>query len=199
MTTFLLIRHGDNDYLGHTLVGWTPGIHLNARGRAQAERLADRLSGAGVSAVYSSPLERARETAEPLARRLGIEVRISEALGEIRIGEWTGRTFEELQQDARWRHFNAFRSGARIPGGETMLEVQHRMAAAIEEMRGEHPAGTLALVSHGDPIRAILCLYLGVPLDLIHRLEVETASVSVIKLGDDWAQVTRVNAAEELP
>ncbi len=199
MTTFLLIRHGDNDYLGHTLVGWTPGIHLNARGRAQAERLADRLSRAGAIAVYSSPLERARETAEPLARRLGIEVRISEALGEIRIGEWTGRTFEELQQDARWRHFNAFRSGARIPGGETMLEVQHRMAAAVEEMRREHPDGTLALVSHADPIRAILCLYLGVPLDLIYRLEVETASVSVIKLGDDWAQVTRINAAEELP
>jgi probable phosphomutase (TIGR03848 family) len=199
MTTFLLIRHGDNDYLSHTLVGWTPGIHLNARGRAQAERLAERLSRSGVSAIYSSPLERTRETAEPLARRFGIEVCISEALGEIRTGEWTGRTFEELQQDARWRRFNAFRGGARIPGGETMIEVQHRMAAAVEETRRKHPEETVALVSHGDPIRAILCLCLGMPLDLLYRIEIEPASVSVIKLGDDWAQVTRVNATEELP
>jgi len=199
MTTFLLIRHGDNDYLGRALAGWTPGVHLNARGREQAERLAERLSSSGAAAVYSSPLERARETAEPIARRLGVEVRISEALGEMRIGEWTGRTFEELRQDKRWRLFNAFRGGARIPGGETMLEVQHRMAAAIEEMRCAHPEGTVIAVSHADPIRAILCHYLGMPLDLIHRLEIGTASVSVIRLGDDWAQVTRVNASEELP
>jgi probable phosphoglycerate mutase len=199
MTTFLLIRHGDNDYLVHTLVGWMPGIHLNARGRGQAEWLAERLLPTGVRAIYSSPLERAVETAEPLARRLGIETRILEELGEVRLGEWTGRSFEELRSDPRWRRFNSFRTGGRIPGGETMLEIQQRMAAALELMRNEHPDGTVAVVSHGDPIRAILCHYLGVPLDLIHRLEAAPASVSVVKLGDEWAQVLRINVTEELP
>ncbi len=199
MTTFLLIRHGDNDSLGHRLAGWTPGIHLNARGRAQAERLAERLSRAGVRAIYSSPLERARETAEPLGQRLGIEVRILEAIGEIRMGEWTGRTFDELQRDPRWRQVNAFRSGARIPGGETMLEVEQRMAAALEQMRREHPGEVVVVVTHGDPIRAILCHYLGIPLDLMHRLEIAPASVSVVKLGEDWAQAPRINVTEELP
>jgi probable phosphomutase (TIGR03848 family) len=199
MTTFLLIRHGDNDSLGHKLVGWTPGIHLNARGRAQSERLAERLSRAGVRAIYSSPLERARETAEPLARRLGIEVRVLEEIGEIRLGEWTGRTFEELRQDPRWRQVNAFRSGARIPGGETMLEVEQRMAAALEQMRAAHPGEVVVVVTHGDPIRAILCHYLGMPLDLMHRLEIAPASVSVLRLGDDWAQAPRINVTDELP
>jgi probable phosphoglycerate mutase len=199
MTTFLLIRHGDNDYLRHTMVGWMPGIHLNENGREQAERLAERLSQCPIRAIYTSPLERARETAEPLARRLGIEPRVTDALGEVRLGEWTGRTFEELQRDPRWRQFNTFRSGARIPGGETMLEIQQRTIGALEAMHREHPDGTVAVVSHGDPIRVILCYYLGMPLDFIHRLEIETASVSVVKLGDDWAQVLRVNVTEALP
>lgn len=199
MTEFLLIRHGDNDFLGHTLAGWMPGIHLNENGRAQAEWIADRLLHVPIRAIYSSPLERARETAEPLARRLGLEIRISDALGEVHLGEWTGRAFDELRNDPQWRRFNSFRSGARIPGGETMIEFQQRMLAAMEAIRREHPEGTVAVVSHGDPIRAVLCHYLGMPLDLIHRLEIEPASVSVIRLGDDWAQVLRINVTQALP
>ncbi len=199
MTEFLLIRHGDNDFLGNKLAGWMPGIHLNDNGRAQAEWIADTLSRIPIRAIYSSPLDRARDTAEPLARRLGIEVRISDAIGEVRLGEWTGRTFDELRNDPEWRKFNCFRSGSRVPGGETLIEVQHRMLAALEAMRRAHPEGTVAIVSHGDPIRAVLCYYLGMPLDLMHRLDVEPASVSVLKLGDDWAQVPRINVTQELP
>ena len=90
MTTFLLIRHALNDYVDKAIAGWTPEVHLNDVGRAQAERLAERLAQAPIAALYSSPLERARETAAPLAKRLGLEVRMCEAFGEIRYGEWTG-------------------------------------------------------------------------------------------------------------
>jgi probable phosphoglycerate mutase len=198
-TTVLLVRHGDNDFSGNTLAGWTPGIHLNESGRRQAELLAGRLAKAQVRAIYSSPLERARETMEPLARRLGLEVHLCDALGEIRIGEWTGRTFRELEEDPVWQRFNRLRSTVRIPGGETMLEVQSRMVDALEEIRRSHPDSVVAAASHGDPIRAVLMHYLGVPLDFIHRLEIQTASVSVIALNDWGPVVMRVNDTGEMP
>jgi probable phosphoglycerate mutase len=92
MTTFLLIRHGANDLVGKVLAGRTPGVHLNDPGRRQAEGLALRLANAGVQGVFSSPRERCRETAEPLARRLGLKVQIAGELQEIDHGAWTGQT-----------------------------------------------------------------------------------------------------------
>lgn len=197
-TTVLLVRHGDNDFTGHTLIGWTPGIHLNDRGRLQAARLAERLGHVPIRAIYSSPLERALETMEPLAARLRLEIRTCDALGEIRIGEWTGRTIRDLESDPRWQRFNMHRSTARIPGGELMLEVQTRMVEALEEIRRNHPEETVVAASHGDPIRAALLHYLGMPLDFIHRLEIRTASVSVIVLNDWGPVVSRVNETGDL-
>jgi probable phosphomutase (TIGR03848 family) len=194
-TTILLARHGDNDSVGHTLVGWTPGIHLNQRGRDQADRLAARLSDAPIQAVYSSPLERAVETAEPIARSHGLAVGLIEAVGEIRLGQWTNRAIRDLRDDPDWRRFNAQRSTTRIPGGETMLEVQTRMVDAFEALRRKHPDQTIVVVSHGDPIRGILMHYLGMPLDFIHRLEIGTASLSTILLHDWGPQVLSINAA----
>jgi probable phosphomutase (TIGR03848 family) len=198
-TTVLVIRHGDNDWVGRTLAGWTPGVHLNARGREQAVRLAGRLAGVPVRAIYSSPLERTRETAEPLARQLGLEVRVSDALGELRLGEWTGRKLCELENDPLWRRFNTQRSTTRIPGGELTLEVQTRMVEAFEGIRRRHPDSVVAVFSHGDPIRAILLHYLGMPLDLMHRIEVEPASVSVVALHEWGPHVQRINDTGTLP
>ncbi len=198
-TTILLIRHGDNDYAGHTLVGWTPGIHLNESGRRQAEKLAKRLSSAPIRAIYSSPLERTRETAAPLAARLGLEVRICEALGEIRFGDWTGRKVAELEDDPLWRRFNTQRASTRVPGGEWMLEVETRMVEAFEGFRREHPDELIAVFSHGDPIRAVLMHYLGMPVDFIHRLEIPTTGVSVIALNESGPVVLRMNDTGELP
>lgn len=198
-TTVLLVRHADNDYIGHTLAGWTPGIHLNDSGRRQAERLAGRLAKLPVRAIYSSPLERTRETMEPLAIRLGLEVRVCDALGEIRLGQWTGRAIRELADDPVWQRFNRERSTARVPGGETMLEVQARMVGAFEKIRGNHPDSVVVAASHGDPIRAVLMHYLGMPLDFIHRLEIQTASVSTIVLNDWGPAVLRINDTGDLP
>jgi probable phosphomutase (TIGR03848 family) len=191
MTTFYLIRHAMNDFVGRRLAGWLPGVHLNGEGRNEARRLAEKLAQAGITAIYSSPLDRARETAEPLAEATGLRVETREALGEVRSGEWTGKMFAELEADLRWRAFHQYRSGIRVPGGELMLEVQTRMVAEILQLREGHPGGTIAVVSHADPIRVVVAFFLGMPLDFYQRIEISPASFSVVKL-EEWGPVVPV-------
>jgi probable phosphomutase (TIGR03848 family) len=193
MTRFLLIRHGMTDAVGKAIVSWTPGVHLNDAGRAQAEQLPALLDGIPIDAVYSSPLERARETAAPLAARRGLEVHYREAFGEVRFGDFSGRTIAELDTDAEWRKFTAFRSGIRAPGGELTIEVQARFVSELEKLRGEHREQNIAIVSHADSIKAALAHYLGAPLDLFDRIVVYPASVSVIDIGDAGALIQRIN------
>ncbi len=199
MTTFLLIRHAANDAVGKRISGWTPGIHLNQEGREQAEKLAKRLLHLPIKSVYSSPLERAQETAEPLAVRLGLQVHICEEVGEIRYGDWTGRDIEELKEVTQWQQFNLFRSGTRVPGGELMLEVQARVIVALENFRERHPDEMVAIVSHGDVIKAAIAHYAGIHLDLFHRIEISPASVSIAVVNDYGPQILRVNDTGELP
>src|SRR5205823_9111452 len=126
------------------------GHSLNGTGRAQAETLADALAERPILAVVSSPRERARETAEPIAARHGLGIDVDLALDEIDFGDWTGSAFEDLVADPAWQHFNRFRSAAPIPGGETMLQAQARVVAAILRMRSAFPEGEVVVVSHGD-------------------------------------------------
>jgi probable phosphoglycerate mutase len=198
MTTFLLIRHGVNDWVDRRLAGWLPGVHLNARGREQAERLAVRLEASGIDAIVSSPLDRARETAAPLASRTGVNVDLSEAVGEIRPGEWTGRTLEELEPDEHWRRFNVFRGGTRAPQGELMLETQLRMVNEMLRLREERPGGKIAIVSHGDPLRAVIGYFLGAPIDMFLRLEISPASISVVRMDAWGAKVLCLNDTAHL-
>ncbi len=193
MATFYLIRHATNDLVGKTMPGWIPGVHLNTEGREQARRLAQKLSGRGISRVYSSPLERAMETAEPLALALGVAVERRDALIELKIGEWAGKSFAEIEQDPRWRRFNEHRSATRPPGGELMLETQQRMVAELLCLRDQHAGEAIAVVSHADPIRAVLTYFLGMPLDLFYRIDISPASVSIIKLEEWGAQVLSMN------
>ncbi|HEX5222226.1 MAG TPA: histidine phosphatase family protein [Verrucomicrobiae bacterium] len=195
MTTFYLVRHASNDLLPHTLAGRMPGVHLNEKGRREAERLADRLAPVPVHQIFSSPLERAKETANPLAKRLGLKMEVAEALNEIDFGDWTGKRLAELDCLERWRRWNCCRGTARIPNGETMLEVQNRMVDALTLWRQRFPDETIALFGHGDPIRATLLYFAGMPPDFIHRLEVSPAGVSIVEL-DDWA--VRVRAINRL-
>src|SRR5438874_9374343 len=120
MAIFYPIRHATNDLVGKAIAGRGQGIHLNELGREQAERLAEKLANCGITRIFSSPLERAQETAAPLARILNLKIHILEAIQEIDFAGWTGRTFAELQQDADWRRWNSFRLGARVPNGETI-------------------------------------------------------------------------------
>ena len=197
MTTFALIRHASHALLGHTIVGRLPGVQLSARGLREAEALASRLEGWPIQALYSSPLERARATAAAIADRLRLEVQAADELNEIDYGAWTNRTLADLREIPEWRRFNLFRSGSRIPGGESMVEVQDRMLQLIERLCCAHPEQTVALVSHGDVIKAARAYYLGVPLDLFGRIELSPASLSVIRVEPHGPQVLLINGLVE--
>lgn len=181
------------DPVGHTLSGRAPGVHLNAAGSAQAGTLARRLHGMGVDAVYTSPRERAVETARAIAGAAGAPLQVDERLDEIDFGAWTGRTIESLEGDDHWRNFNVHRSGTRAPSGELAGEVLARATAATQAMAEAHRGQHVVAVTHGDVIRYLLCHLLGSPLDLFHRIEVDPASLTVVQL-DPWGpRVLSVN------
>src|SRR5215469_12432413 len=197
MATFYLIRHANNDMVGKAITGWMPGVHLNADGRTQAERLARKLQGRPIRRIYTSPLERAVETAEAIAKQVGAPLEVREAFTEVPAGEWTGKTYQQREGDPRWRRYNENRGGTRIPGGELMLETQTRVVTELLCLREQHLQDTIAVVSHGDPIRAALMYFLGMPMDLFHRIEISTAAFSILRLEEWGAQVLGVNERAE--
>jgi broad specificity phosphatase PhoE len=198
MTTIFLIRHGDTDYVGRAIAGWTAGVHLNRVGVTQAQFLPQRFQKMKLAAVYSSPLERAMETAAPLASAQSLQIVPHEALGEIRFGEWTGLTLADLDLREDWRRFNSFRSVQRAPGGESMIEVQARIVAELTALAERHGDQAIAAFSHGDVVRAALAHYLAIPLDLMQRFEIGPGSISILRLSVDCAQVLRLNDTGEI-
>jgi probable phosphoglycerate mutase len=174
-------------------------VRLNERGQQEAERLADDLTDVQIAAIYTSPQERASETAVPLAKRRGLTAHVSSELDEIDFGGWTGKSFESLAPDPAWRQWVDRRSEAQPPGGETIARAQRRVLDAIGRLSAAHARSTVALVTHGDLIKAVLAHYLGLSLDGLERFDVAPASVSVVFLGYDWAQVKLVNATGRVP
>jgi probable phosphoglycerate mutase len=140
-------------------------------------------------------MERAHETAEPVARRLGLDPVVAEDLIEIDFGGWTGRRFDELHGDPAWTRWNTVRSQARPPGGETMLEAQARIVRHLERLRETHAGRAVALVTHGDLIKAALSYHLGLPIDGWSRFDVSPASVSTLQLSDWGSKVISLNEA----
>lgn len=184
MTRLLLIRHGANDaHKNDILTGWTPGVHLNQVGQAQAQALAQRLASVEMAAVYASPLERTMETAEIVAAPHGLPVVVREDLGEIRIGRWTGQPLEKLRKRRLWRKVQFVPSMMRFPGGESFQEAQARAVAELERLCTEHLQQTIAVVSHSDVIKAAVAYYIGLHLDLFQRLVIAAASLTVLELG----------------
>ena len=192
-TTILLVRHAACDHVGRRIVGRAPGVHLNSRGRAEAEALAGALGRLPIVAVYSAPLERAWETAAVLAAPLGSPVLPAPGLDELDFGAWTGRSLDALAAEPTWQAFNEARGSTRIPQGESMPEAVDRAMAELARIGREHPDGVVAAVSHGDVIRGVLLHCLGMPLDHVHRLDVSPASVSAIRLYDPAPRVLTVN------
>lgn len=192
-TTLYLVRHGACDGLGRQLNGRASGIRLTREGAAQADSLGAALATLPIAAIYSSPLERARETAERIAVRLVKPVVVESDLDEIDFGDWTGASFEQLDADTAWRRFNSFRCGTPAPSGEAMISVQARMVNAMIRLRCGHPDDSIVVVSHGDPIKAVFAHYLGMPLDLLPRLEVSPGSISALVLAPDFARLLALN------
>ena len=166
---------------------------------SQADALAERLSGVPLAAIYSSPLERTLETAQPLARIHGLDVQVCEDLGEARYGDWTGRALKELKDEELWPVVQVYPGGARFPGGESLREVQARMVAELDAIRDAHPGQTVAVVSHSDPIKLAVAHYTGLPLDLFQRLTISPASVTVFAFTRFGPRLICLNHTDHLP
>lgn len=192
-TTFYLVRHAAHDRVGTVLCGRMPGVHLGSAGKAQAECLARRFADVEVAGIYTSPLERALETAQPIASCLGQSLRVCDAISEIEFGLWSGMSFDSLDRDPLWSSWNASRGTNRAPKGETMLEAQGRIVGAMEQMRTCHAERSVILVSHSDVIKAALLYYLGMPIDAYGRIEVEPASISTLVVGEWGSKLIRMN------
>jgi len=195
MPLLLLIRHGENDYVKeHRLAGRLPGVHLNEKGKTQAQVLAERLNKAPIKAVYSSPLERALETAAPLAEALNQEIIPRPGLLEIDFGAWQGKTLKSLRRRKLWRIVQHAPSMMRFPGGESFAECQLRVAQELQALAAQHkPKDMLACVFHADPIKLAIAYYIGLPLDHFQRLLVLPASISVLHLGETGGQLLNLN------
>jgi probable phosphoglycerate mutase len=158
--------------------------------------LPELLRSRPIARIYSSPLERARETAEPLARARELDVTIDDALTEVDFGSWTGMTFDELARLPEWVRFNARRSIAEVPAGERPVDVQARIVSALDRLRAQHQGQTVAVVSHADVIRAAVLHYAGASLDMVHRIEISPASVTGVALGGRAPRLLFVNHRE---
>ena len=192
-TTLHLVRHAAHGLLGKVLAGRMPGVGLSAEGAAQAAALADELAAHPIRAVLSSPVQRAQETAAPIAARHGLPVLTDPGLDEIDFGAWTGMAFGALADDPAWHAWNRFRSLAPTPGGEGMAAAQARALGAVARARSAWPEGDVVLVGHSDVLKAVLAHVLGTPLDLLHRIDLAPACRSVLVLWDDGARVDGVN------
>lgn len=195
MALLFLIRHGENEYTRTgKLAGWTENVTLNAAGQQQAQGLVERLKGVPFKFLYSSPLVRARETAAPLAAARGLPVQLDDGLGEVRYGDWTGQSLKRLARTKLWRVVQSLPSAMEFPGGgETMRGAQLRLVDALERIAAAHPKALVGVFSHSDPIKLAVAYYLGVPLDLFQRLHIQTASVTVLRLGQGQPNLVKLN------
>lgn len=197
-TLILLIRHGETPTTGKVLPGRAPGLHLSERGRAQAQRVSERLAGLPVAAIYSSPLERTSETAAPSATSAGLPLNHDDGLIECDFGDWTGAPLAELAALPQWQGVQHSPSTFRFPYGESFTQMQARMVGALEALRAAHPGAVVVCFSHADPIKAAVAHAMGKHLDLFQRIMISPGSVSAIEYEDGRPPaVLMVNSTSE--
>lgn len=199
-TTILLVRHGATATTGTVLPGRAPGLHLAERGEAQAQAVAARMGQLTRKpvALYVSPLERARETAAPIAKALGLRPVVERGLLECDFGAWTGKKLSVLRVRKEWRAVQNAPSTFRFPDGESFSEMQQRIWVTLERLASTHRNRTVVVVSHADPIKAAVTYAQGVPLDLFQRTVISTCSVSAIGFTDGAPVVLGVNSTATL-
>jgi probable phosphoglycerate mutase len=200
LTTVLLVRHGTTATTGTVLPGRAPGLHLTERGSAQAEKVALRIAELSKKpvALYTSPLERARETAAPIAKALHLRASVERGLLECDFGTWTGKKLAVLAKKPEWRSVQQTPSGFRFPEGESFAEMQLRIWSTLELLAAKHRGKTIVVVSHADPIKAAVTFAQGVPLDLFQRTVISTCSVSALAIGSGTPLVLCVNSTSSL-
>ena len=195
MTTILLVRHGENNWVKkQRLAGWLEGVHLNEKGRDQAAAAAARLAHLPIKAIYSSPVSRCVETATYLSQKLNLNIQELTDVGEVRYGQWEGKKIKKLAKKKAWHLVQHFPSRHQFPQGETLRQVQYRTVNALEALGQKHEKELIAVFSHADLIKLVLAHYLGVHIDLFQRIVISPASVSVLHLSPQgMVRVVRLN------
>lgn len=189
-----LVRHCPHGDVGRVLTGRSEGAPLTELGLAKARRLAGELARAGtIAAVHSSPRLRARQTAEAIAEAAGVQVEIVAGLDEIDFGDWTGRSFDELEGDPAWTAWNSARASSRPPAGESMREAVVRATSHIEAVGRREWDGAVVCVTHCDIIRGAIAQFLGLGLDNLLRFDVEPGSVSTLVVGEWGGRLVTLN------
>jgi probable phosphomutase (TIGR03848 family) len=199
MPTILLIRHGENDYVKTgRLAGRMPGVHLNEKGRKQAEAVAEALCkmlpAERVKAIYSSPLERTMETANPIAKAFNLQIISRDGLIETQYGEWQDKKVKGLSRLKVWKNVQSAPSLFTFPGGESFAETQMRICNEIYGLlRQFEQKDILICVSHADPIKLAVAYFLGLPLDLFQRLHVSPASINALYIDQGISRLLTLN------
>ena len=192
---FLLVRHGLTPTTGKILPGRAPGLHLAEAGQKQAQAAADRIAALShVDAVYSSPLERARETAAPIAKTLGLKVHIDKGLLECDFGDWTGSELKKLMKLPEWNTVLRAPSTFRFPNGESFIEMQTRMVSTLDRLRAAHKGGVVVCVSHADTVKAAVSHAMGTHIDLFQRIVISPCSITAIAYSPGGPVVLTVNS-----
>lgn len=192
-TEILLIRHASHADVGQVLSGRGTCPGLTEQGHEEARALAARLAYLPIERVETSPVRRAAETARIVAETHGLPVMTSPAINEIDFGAWTGRSFAALADEPDWQRWNRARADGVTPGGETMRGVQARATAHLHAIAAAHPDATVAMVTHGDVIRALVAGALGLSLDAIHRFAIDPATFSRLHVDNGDATLVSLN------
>jgi probable phosphomutase (TIGR03848 family) len=193
-TTILMIRHGQTPTTGKVLPGRAKGLHLADLGHEQAKIAALRIAELNIDAVYSSPLERAKETAAPISAACGLKTQIERGLFECDFGDWTGKQLKDLMKLPEWQTVQRAPSTFRFPNGESFTEMQTRMVNALDKLRKLHPGGTIVCVSHADTIKAAVAHAMGTHIDLFQRIVISPASISAVTWHAGGPIVLAVNS-----
>lgn len=196
-TLVLLVRHGQTPKTGVILPGRALGLHLSDEGRRQADAVARRIARlSDVAAVYTSPLERARETAALVARASRHALRVEPGLDECDVGDWTGLPLKRVRRKPEWEVVRHHPSGFRFPGGESFTEMQARVTAVLARLVERHLGETIVAVSHADPIKGVVAHALGLHLDLFQRIAVAPGSITAIAYRHHAPLVLTVNSLD---
>lgn len=196
MTLLLLLRHGENDYVKTgKMAGRIPGVHLNERGQKQAQALGEALRSIPLKAVYASPLERAMETAAPIAESHKLTIIQEPDLMDTHVGKWQGRSWKVLRLMKAWKIVQEAPSRFRFPEGESFPETQLRIVNVLERIVRKHnkPKDVVAVVFHADPIKLAVAHFLGMPLDQFQRLGCDTGSLTALHVNEMGAHLMKLN------
>jgi broad specificity phosphatase PhoE len=193
VTTFLLARHAAHDWLGRGFAGRQPDVALNAQGRQQAQQLVERLAGVQVDQIYCSPQPRTHQTAQPLAQARGLTIQTDAAFDEVDLGDWQGRTFDEVRDQEAWKHWLERRGSAQPPGGEPFAQVERRAMAGLHRLARRHSDQHVLVVSHGDVLKAMVASSIGLSLDRLEQFDIAPASISMLAMGEGWSKLLLLN------